>query len=97
MATRAKSAALALLSLFFLTAPLGAQSTAAPGTPMWSREEQAAANRKAWGQVNYDTSAIGPEVGYVRRTGGHGISAVDWQWMLDFADRYFQAIPVPSR
>ena len=46
---------------------------------------------------NYDTSAIGPDVGYVRRTGGHGISAVDWQWMLDFADRYFQAMPVLSR
>ena len=32
----------------------------------------------------YDTSAIGPYLGYVRRTEGHGISAQDWQWLLDF-------------
>lgn len=35
---------------------------------------------------NYDTSAIGTDLGYVRRPGGHGISAEDWDWMLDFAD-----------
>ena len=33
----------------------------------------------------YDTSAIGPNLGYVRRTEQHGISAVDWTWLLDFA------------
>ena len=37
--------------------------------------------------ADYDTAAIGPCVGYVRRDGGHGISAYDWNWMLDFADR----------
>ena len=37
----------------------------------------------------YDTSAIGSRLGYVRRSEGHGISAYDWKWMLDFADRVF--------
>ena len=35
---------------------------------------------------DYDTSAIGPVLGYVRRSNNHGISAIDWTWMLDFAD-----------
>ena len=37
----------------------------------------------------FDTSAIGEYVGYVRRTGEHGISGYDWQWALDFVDRAF--------
>lgn len=37
--------------------------------------------------ADYDTAAIGPCVGYIRRDGGHGISAYDWMWMLDFADK----------
>ena len=36
---------------------------------------------------NFDTSAIGPCLGYVRRPYEHGISAWDWMWMLDFLDR----------
>ena len=28
-------------------------------------------------------------LGYVRRGGQHGISAIDWIWTLDFADRAF--------
>ena len=35
----------------------------------------------------YDMSAIGSRLGYVRRTEEHGISAYDWMWMMDFADR----------
>ena len=35
---------------------------------------------------DFDTSAIGPRLGYVRRSEGHGISGYDWKWMLDFAD-----------
>ena len=35
---------------------------------------------------NYDTSRIGPSLGYVRRGGRHGLSGFDWLWMLDFAD-----------
>lgn len=36
---------------------------------------------------DYDTSAIGWHLGYVRRTEGHGISACDWMWTMDFADK----------
>lgn len=39
--------------------------------------------------ADYETSAIGPSLGYVRRDQGHGISAMDWLWMLDFADNVF--------
>ncbi len=38
---------------------------------------------------DYDTSAIGPWLGYVRRDQAHGIAACDWTWMLAFADRVF--------
>lgn len=39
--------------------------------------------------ADYEMSAVGPVVGYVRRDQGHGISAIDWMWMLDFADGVF--------
>ena len=35
---------------------------------------------------DYDTSAIGPRLGYVRHPHGHGFAAIDWTWILDFAD-----------
>lgn len=37
---------------------------------------------------SYDTQAIGPVLGYVKRKGKHGIDEHDWKWMLDFAERY---------
>ena len=36
---------------------------------------------------SYETQAIGPVLGYVKRKGEHGIDATDWKWMLDFADK----------
>lgn len=36
---------------------------------------------------DYDTAAIGPKLGYVRRNEGHGHSAHDWMWLLDFCDQ----------
>ena len=33
-----------------------------------------------------ETKAIGPNLGYVWRTGKHGIAEKDWMWLLDFAD-----------
>ncbi|MBR4171358.1 MAG: acetylxylan esterase [Kiritimatiellae bacterium] len=36
---------------------------------------------------DFDTSAIGRDLGYVRRPGPHGISFYDWTWLMDFADR----------
>ena len=41
--------------------------------------------------ANYDTSLIGPALGYVRRGGEHGISGYDWLWLLDFATGCFAA------
>lgn len=38
---------------------------------------------------DYDTKAIGPVLGYVRRNLDHGLSAVDWEWSLDFASKIF--------
>lgn len=38
---------------------------------------------------DYDTKAIGPVLGYVRRDLDHGLSAVDWEWSLNFASRVF--------
>jgi hypothetical protein len=38
----------------------------------------------------FDTSAIGPYLGYVRRRENHGIAAYDWVWLLDFATKAFQ-------
>ena len=35
---------------------------------------------------NYDESAIGDCLGYVRRSEMHGIADCDWMWLLDFAD-----------
>lgn len=40
--------------------------------------------------VDYDRSAIGQFVAYYHRPLAHGISAIDWQWMLDFADDIFK-------
>ena len=40
--------------------------------------------------ADYETSAIGEHVGYVRRDLGHGISMTDWVWMLDFADKQWR-------
>lgn len=34
---------------------------------------------------DFDTSAIGARLGYVRRCGSLGLAAVDWKWLLDFA------------
>jgi len=38
---------------------------------------------------NSVTSAIGPRLGYVRRAHKHGLSYMDWKWLLDFADGVF--------
>lgn len=35
---------------------------------------------------DYDKSAIGSRLAYYHRPLGHGIAAIDWQYMLDFAD-----------
>ena len=47
--------------------------------------------------AEFDTSAIGARLGYVRRAEAHGISAYDWLWMMDFADRVFKVKQVKDR
>ncbi len=36
--------------------------------------------------ADYDTSCMGRDLAYVRRTEGHGYSAHDWTWLMDFCD-----------
>ncbi len=36
---------------------------------------------------DFDTSCIGRDLAYVRRSQGHGHAAHDWMWLLDFVDR----------
>ncbi len=38
----------------------------------------------------YDTTRIGLRLGYVRRGGAHGYSALDWAWALDFSQKSFR-------
>ena len=38
----------------------------------------------------YDLSLVGPNLGYVRRGGAHGLSGIDWAWALAFAERAFE-------
>ena len=56
--------------------------------PVWKFLRKPALPKVAWPD-DYDLSAVGPVIGYVRRDQQHGISAIDWTWMLDFADGVF--------
>ena len=40
--------------------------------------------------ADYSTSAIGEYIGYVRRDLDHGIAPIDWEWMLDFAEKQWE-------
>ena len=55
-------------------------------SPVWKFLGKPALPKVEWPD-DFDKSAIGPVIGYVRRDQEHGISAFDWTWMLDFADR----------
>ena len=55
-------------------------------SPVWELLTGTGMPKVAWPD-DYDTSAIGARLGYVRRTEAHGISAHDWKWMMEFADR----------
>lgn len=39
---------------------------------------------------DYEKSAIGPTLAYYRRDNDHGIAAIDWVWMLEFAEKIFE-------
>jgi len=57
-------------------------------SPVWTFLAKPGLPDGEW-PADYSTAAIGSHLGYVRRPGSHGISAYDWNWMLDFADRAF--------
>jgi hypothetical protein len=38
----------------------------------------------------YDKRAIGSTLGYFHRDNLHGIAAIDWVWMLEFANNFFE-------
>lgn len=57
-------------------------------SPVWKKLKRGGLPNVEWPE-DYDTSAIGDHLGYVRRSEKHGISSYDWTWMLDFADRNF--------
>ena len=57
-------------------------------SPVWTFLGKEGMPDVAWPD-DYDTSAIGRHLGYVRRSQSHGISAYDWKWMMDFADGVF--------
>jgi len=57
-------------------------------SPVWELLRGEGLPKGGW-PADYDTSAIGKWLGYVRRSEAHGISAHDWNWTMDFADRVF--------
>ena len=57
-------------------------------SPVWTFLGKDGMPDVAW-PADYDTSAVGRHLGYVRRAGKHGISAYDWMWLMDFADGVF--------
>ena len=57
-------------------------------SPVWEFLGKKGLPKVEWPD-DYDTSAIGPVLGYVRRDNEHGIAAIDWIWMLDFAEGVF--------
>lgn len=69
--------------------PKGEYLSLQAASPVWQKLGKKGLPRVAF-PPDYDTSAIGPWLGYVRRDQAHGIAAIDWKWMLDFADGVFQ-------
>ncbi len=58
-------------------------------SPVWKKLKMKGLPEVEW-PADYETSAIGPRVGYVRRDQNHGLAMIDWVWMLDFADKVFK-------
>ena len=55
-------------------------------SPVWTFLGRPGLPRDTW-PTTYDTSAIGPRIGYVHRSERHGLSAYDWTWIMDFAEK----------
>jgi len=54
-------------------------------SPVWEKFGRKGLPKVDWPD-DFDTSAIGPYLAYVRRTEEHGIAACDWTWMMNFAE-----------
>ena len=54
-------------------------------SPVWTFLGRRGLPRATW-PAAYDVSAIGTDIGYVRRTERHGLSSHDWTWIMDFAE-----------
>lgn len=57
-------------------------------SPVWEKLGKDGLPDVSWPE-EFDTSAIGKHLGYVRRAQRHGISTYDWLWLLDFSDGVF--------
>ena len=57
-------------------------------SPVWEFLGKQGLPKVDW-PADFDTSGIGRDLGYVRRSEEHGISGYDWKWILDFADKQF--------
>lgn len=57
-------------------------------SPVWTFLGKGGMPDVEW-PADFDTSAIGKDLGYVRRSQNHGISGYDWHWLMDFADGVF--------
>ena len=60
-------------------------------SPVWELLCGSGLPKGEW-PADYETSAVGERLGYVRRDQKHGIAACDWNWTLDFADRALAGI-----
>ena len=64
-------------------------------SPVWELLGKEGLPKVEW-PADYETTAIGSTLGYVRRSEEHGLSAYDWTWMMDFADRVFESQKGPK-
>lgn len=64
-------------------------------SPVWEMLGKEGLPQVPW-PGDYETTAIGSTLGYVHRSEEHGISAYDWTWMMDFADKVFASQQGPK-
>ena len=66
--------------------PVGEFLSAKAASPVWEILTGKGLGLEDWPEP-YDTVAVRPPFGYVRRTGTHGLSPDDWTWAMAFADQ----------
>ena len=58
--------------------------------PVWKFLGQKGLPENAVFPELFETTAIGPSLGYVWRDNEHGLADDDWMWAVDFADKVFE-------